>query len=226
MRTQQCTDSTRLDRFLTLPAARVAVSLALVASAWGVASLLPVGQPAQPLALAAASAQLQRPQLEATALPGYIAKRWGIDVIDARDLVRLARQAAESNALDPLLVLAVIARESSFQHNGNAGTLRADVADAAIDPRFAHGLMQVAGRHHDDKMPKDAAGRMRVTTAEENVHIGSRILREYLERDGGNVSRALQRYNGNLADPDRRFASYVLRVRDHLERVAKVPLSA
>lgn len=215
-----------LDHLLLRPIARAGVALALVGGAWAVATLLPVGQPAPERPPSMIAGRLPARDLEATALPQYISSRWSIATSDARELVSLARRAAESHELDPYLVLAVIARESSFRHNGNAGSLRAGVPDADIDPGIAHGLMQVAGRFHEDKMPRDSVGRMRVTTAQENIDIGTRILREYLKQDGGNVSRALQRYNGNLSDPDRRFASYVLRVRDRFERAAKAPLEA
>jgi hypothetical protein len=153
------------------------------------------------------------------ALASYIATRWQVGAGFARRVVRMAYTAADSHSLDPLLVLAVVARESSFQHNGNAGNLEANVDIEAIDPRVAHVLMQVAGRFHPEKMPVDESGGMRVTTDEENLHIGSQILSEYLQRDRGNLTRALQRYNGNLADTDVRFARYVLRVRDQLAKV-------
>lgn len=154
------------------------------------------------------------------ALSSYIADRWKVEQPAAQRVVQLAWDAAKSNQLDPLLVLAVVARESSFQHNGNAGNLSSNVESDDVDPGWAHGLMQVAGRFHPEKMPVDAQGNMRVTTDEENLHIGSRILKEYLQRDRGNLTRALQRYNGNLADVDTRFASYVLRVRTQLAKVA------
>lgn len=157
---------------------------------------------------------------EEHALSAYIAERWKVELIAAQRVVQLASGAAKAHELDPLLVLAVVARESSFQHIGNAGNFSSDVEDDDIDPAWAHGLMQVAGRFHPEKMPVDERGNMRVTTDEENLHIGSRILKEYLQRDRGNLTRALQRYNGNLVEGDTRFASYVLRVRTQLARAA------
>lgn len=155
-----------------------------------------------------------------SALAAYIARRWQVTLDTAHRVVGLAHESAESHGLDPLLVLAVVARESSFQHNGNAGPLVAAVPDSAVNPAVAHGLMQVAGRWHPEKMPVDEAGNMRVTTEAENLRIGSQILSEYLARDKGNVTRALQRYNGNLEDEEQRFATYVLRVRAQLAKVA------
>lgn len=164
--------------------------------------------------------QPARLNAEEHALSAYIAGRWKVEPQTAQRVVQLAREAAKIHELDPLLVLAVVARESSFQHNGNAGNLNPDVESDDIDPGWAHGLMQVAGRFHPEKMPVDEHGNMRVTTDEENLQIGSRILKEYLQRDRGNLTRALQRYNGNLVEGDTRFASYVLRVRTQLAKVA------
>lgn len=168
--------------------------------------------------LAAASPPSQHLAAEA-ALAGYIASRWQVGIEFARRVVRMARSAADSHSLDPLLVLAVVARESSFQNTGNVGSRQAPVSVADVDPLWAHGLMQVAGRFHPDKMPTNSDGIMRVTTDDENLRIGSQILSEYLRRDGGDLTRALQRYNGNMTDIDRRFARYVLRVRAQLAQV-------
>lgn len=152
-------------------------------------------------------------------LADHIAEKWLVELESAKRIVSLAYQAAQSADLDPLLILAVVARESAFKFNGNAGNLKVQVPGRSIDPAWAHGLMQIAGRFHPEKMPLDAHGNMRVTTDEENLHIGSRILREYLDRSRGNLTHALQRYNGNLVPGDTRFARYVLRVRDQFAAV-------
>lgn len=160
------------------------------------------------------------------ALASYISRRWFVAEDTARRVIRLAHEAAQAHKLDPLLVLSVVARESSFQHNGNAGTLVSDARVDDVDPRVAHGLMQVAGRHHPEKMPVDKNGRMRATTDAENLFIGAEILKEYLDRERGDLRRALQRYNGNLKDQQARFATYVLRVREKLGQVAEAANAA
>lgn len=204
------------------------MALVLVAGALASTHTLPLTPPysaiefntGQSPATGPLPSQPARLNVEEHALSDYIAGRWKVEGATARRVVQLAREAAKAHELDPLLVLAVVARESSFQHNGNAGNLNSDVESADIDPGWAHGLMQVAGRFHPEKMPVDEHGNMRVTTDEENLHIGSRILKEYLQRDRGDLTRALQRYNGNLVEGDTRFASYVLRVRTQLAKVA------
>ena len=158
----------------------------------------------------------------AESLSAYVADRWSIGQEQALRLVNMAHRAAAEHAVDPLLLLAVAARESGFQYTGNAGSLDAEPNPKKVDPGTAHGLMQVAGRFHPDKMPVDSRGRMRVTTDEENLNIGAQLLRENLSLDQGDVGRALQRYNGNLRDAGQRFARYVLKVRRDLQRAIRV----
>ncbi|MEJ6002728.1 lytic transglycosylase domain-containing protein [Paucibacter soli] len=160
----------------------------------------------------------QKKLAERLALSSYISERWNVKEESARRVVDIVNYAALAHELDPLLVLAVVARESAFQFTGNHFDHRLSIPQQEIDPDTAHGLMQVAGRFHPEKMPIDQEGRRRLTTDEENVLIGSQILSEYLALERGNVERALQRYNGNLVDTKRRFASYVLRVKSDFER--------
>lgn len=210
---------------LSFASATLAASIALVALCAAVALTAPGPEldntaPAEALSRTAKAPEAaSAPQATNVALAGYIARRWQVTTDTAHRVIRLAYWAAATHGLDPMLVLAVVARESSFQHNGNAGRLLTAVPDVDVDPKVAHGLMQVAGRHHPEKMPLDDDGRMRVTTESENLLIGSQILSEYLTRDRGDVRRALQRYNGNLADEESRFATYVLRVRAQLAKV-------
>lgn len=150
-------------------------------------------------------------------LSEYISRTWRVSRHEAQRIVKLANAAALRAEVDPVLVLAVVARESSFRQTGNA--LNQD-PDASVNPAWAHGFMQVAGRFHPGRMPVGQDGRMRVTTDAENLRIGAQILRDYLESEGGDLVRALQRYNGNPTDVTRRFSSYVLRVKRDLELAA------
>jgi len=141
-------------------------------------------------------------------LSAFIASEWRIPAEQSKALVRKAFAASQAHELDPLLILAVMAQESSFRNFGNAHAWLRD-PDAEVSPLAAHGPMQVAGRWHPEKMPKDAEGNIRLTTLEENVSVGAWILREYLEVDRGDLRAALQRYNGNRADREARYASAV-----------------
>lgn len=152
-----------------------------------------------------------------TTLASHIAAEWSVPAEQSAALVHKAFAASAAYALDPLLVLAVMAQESSFRNFGNAHAWLRNPG-AEVNPMAAHGPMQVAGRWHPEKMPRDSSGRIRQTTLEENVQVGAWVLREYLDREDGDVHTALQRYNGNLADPDGRYATSVMRHLKSLER--------
>lgn len=155
-------------------------------------------------------------------LAGLISEDWRIPLDQAAHLVRKAFKAASEHSLDPLLVLAVIAQESSFRNFGNAHAwLRDKNGQQRVNPMAAHGPMQVAGRWHPEKMPRDSNGNVRITSLEENVRVGAWILKEYLQRDRGDLAAALQRYNGNRADPERRYANGVLTKLERLEQAVQ-----
>jgi soluble lytic murein transglycosylase-like protein len=152
------------------------------------------------------------------ALVEYISGRWGVDDFRAADIIGTATVVAKKESVDPLLVLAVVANESSFVHMGNRGDRSVDIPPEKVNPLYSHGPMQVAGRWHREEMPVDANGRIRVTTTTENIEIGTRLLGRYLKREGGNVTRALLRYNGTLDDEQAKYAARVLRFRRDFQR--------
>ena len=95
-------------------------------------------------------------------------------------LLQIVHREAFRTNLPPELVLALIHTESSFDR-------------FAVSSAGAQGLMQV--------MPfwKSVIGRPddNLTDIETNLRYGSAILSHYLERESGNLTRALARYNGS-----------------------------
>ena len=96
------------------------------------------------------------------------------------DFLRLVHQEARRADLQPELVLSVIQIESAFDR-------------FALSYVGAQGYMQVMpfwkneiGRPEDNLM--DTAT---------NLRYGCTILRHYLDREKGNISKALARYNGS-----------------------------
>lgn len=117
---------------------------------------------------------------------------WRAIPIDERmHILKTAHQEASRAELPPELVLAVIQVESNFDR-------------FAISHAGARGLMQVMpfwleelGRPDDDLF--------HIRT---NIRYGCTILKHYLERERGNLQRALARYNGSVGKtwyPDRVF---------------------
>ena len=108
------------------------------------------------------------------------------------DLLRTVHYEASRAGLDPQLVLAVIQVESNFRK-------------FAVSSAGARGYMQVMpfwvgliGKKGDN-----------LFNLRTNLRYGCVILRHYLDIEGGNLSRALGRYNGSLGKPD--YPNLVLR---------------
>ena len=128
------------------------------------------------------------------------------------DLVRLADAAAMAEHLDPALVRALIQVESRFNPE-------------ARSPLGALGLMQV--------MPATARrlGFAHPEQLDENLRIGTRFLRQLLDRYDGDTAKALMAYNAGPEALDRARGEapteearvYALAVMDLARRQAVVP---
>ena len=134
----------------------------------------------------------------------YLSRRYSIAPDTAEDWVSAAHVASERIGVDPLLVLAVIAVESSFN-------------PTARSHAGAQGLLQVVPRYHEDKL-EEHGGSGEVLDPTINILVGTRILEQYI-RSSGSLEAGLQRYNGALADASGRYARKVLAERGRLQRV-------
>jgi soluble lytic murein transglycosylase-like protein len=125
----------------------------------------------------------------------YLSREWNLDNSYASQVASAFLSASQRHGVDPLLLMAVAATESSFNHQvGNPG--------GGHDPMKPFGIMQVAGRYHTDLFP---GGNVKATSVRENVDIGTQVLKGYLDAEGGNERRALLRYNGSLHVSDKYF---------------------
>lgn len=113
------------------------------------------------------------------------------------ELLRRIHYEATRAALEPELVLAVIDVESNFNQY-------------AISLAGARGLMQIMPFWLEEiGQPED-----NLFDVATNLRMGCTILRHYLDRENGDVSRALARYNGSVGQtwyPDRVFRALELR---------------
>lgn len=119
-------------------------------------------------------------------------------------LLDLIHRAALRSDLPPELVLAVIEVESAFNR-------------FAVSPAGAQGLMQVMpfwrreiGRPDDN-----------LTDNPTNLDYGCRILQFYMDREGGNLHRALAAYNGSGGS--RRYSNRVHRAWRERWRTGPLP---
>jgi len=126
----------------------------------------------------------------------YLSRGYHVADSAVRPLVRAARDAGRELQLDPLLILSVMAVESSMN-------------PFAESPVGAVGLMQVMASVHSSRFGLDGDP---VSALEPvaNIRMGSAILSDAIRR-GGSLERGLQLYvgAGNLAD-DGGYAARVL----------------
>ena len=138
------------------------------------------------------------------ALSEFVARRYRVSQDAAFDLVTLAHGAGRQLQLDPLLIVAVIAIESRFN----------PIAESRAG---AKGLMQIIPKYHGDKL-EEFGGEEAVFEPLANIHVGARILKEYLRRTG-NLGIALQMYAGALSDDEDQYTRKVLNERYRLQQV-------
>lgn len=120
----------------------------------------------------------------------YLHRHFHISEHIAKQILRATHDAAATTGIPESVLLGVVATESSF----NPGSKN----------RWgAMGLMQVRAALHRDVL---APGREQVI--EDNVLAGAQILSRYLARSG-DLSRALQGYNGNRFDLLQRYSRRV-----------------
>jgi hypothetical protein len=79
--------------------------------------------------------------------------------------------------------------------------------------------MQIIPRYHQEKLPKDAAGRGFFDPVT-NVQIGARILQESIQRQGG-VMEGLQYYAGAIDDLEQTYANKVIAEKVRLEQAPR-----
>jgi hypothetical protein len=117
----------------------------------------------------------------------YLSKRYRVANGAIKRVVAVAWEAAEDARIDPLLVLAVTAVESSMN----------PFAQSSVG---AQGLMQVHTRVHTEKFEMHG-GEEAALDPFANVRVGTMILADLVRR-GGSVERGLQLYVGAGNMPD------------------------
>lgn len=124
-----------------------------------------------------------------------IIKRDGINISSKRstEYAQYILNAGLKYSVDPTLILSVMFVESRFNHN-------------AYSDSGAIGIMQIIPSYHKEKLVKS-----NLLNAKDNIHIGTRILKEYDIMSKSTVD-ALLRYNGTLGKSPY-YANKVLKVK-------------
>jgi soluble lytic murein transglycosylase-like protein len=136
----------------------------------------------------------------------FIATRYRVGVDATSEFVYHAYRAARDIKVDPMLVLAIMSVESSFNPK-------------AQSTAGAQGLMQVLTRVHAEKF-RPFGGIPAAFDPVANIRVGSTILKEYINREGS-VEGALKSYVGAaLAEHDGGYGAKVLNARERIAAAA------
>ncbi|GGX28970.1 transglycosylase [Pigmentiphaga litoralis] len=135
----------------------------------------------------------------------YITGKYRVSNEATRMLISTAYGVGQEMGLDPLLLLAIIAIESSFN----------PFAESHVG---AQGLMQVLTRVHQDKF-QHFGGEQAAFNPVANIRVGAMILRDCIAR-GGSLVTGLRMYVGVTADGVSPYGEKVLAERRRLASAA------
>ena len=163
----------------------------------------------------ATAADLNNLPRDQARLATWISRRYRVAPEPVSALVREAYAIGKRAQLDPTLILAIMAVESSFN----------PFAQSSVG---AQGLMQVLTRVHDDKYVA-FGGNHAAFDPISNLRVGVQVLKDCIARAGG-VQEGLRYYVGAaLLDNDSGYAGRVMAEQAHMSGVAKgraVPVNA
>ncbi|MFM0344851.1 lytic transglycosylase domain-containing protein [Paraburkholderia sp. RL17-347-BIC-D] len=157
---------------LTIMLVAIFVSCATAAHA---ADAQPVTQ--APIVASEATSETSLPAL--SDITAVLRAQFRVAPMESLKIARAVLIESDRHAISPVLLLAVMAVESSFDRH-------------AVSVAGARGLMQILPAAH----PQLIAGATDLSDPAINVRIGSTILRRYLDESDGDIDAALFRYSG------------------------------
>lgn len=192
--------SSLLCAVMLMPATALSQSLATISDEEPVQAVLAIDSDSE------TDAAIARPidQRKVASLSRHIQRKYQVPDGKAQQIVTEAIRNGRLHQVKPELILAVIAVESTFK-------------ERAVSREGARGLMQVLPRSHPHKM-REIGGSRALFDPTKNIHVGSRILANYLDDHSGNLRRALLNYNGSLGTRSS-FPDRVMRIYRDLQRV-------
>ena len=163
----------------------------------------PLGRAAAPVVYASSPVVYVSVPPGVIAASRFISSRYRVPPDRAGRITQVAFRDSRKYRLNPYLVLAVIAIESSFRPH--------------VVNRYggAYGLMQIAVRVHERRV-EEAGGRRRLFLIAPNIRIGVALLAQYGAQARSNLRHALWRYSGGESG----YARRVLRLSAVLRRDA------
>lgn len=164
--------------------------------------------PTSKIDLAALDTQVLRSYKERHAVANHLANKYRISFAESLQYVSHAVQVANEVNLDPILLLAVMATESSFNPNAQS---RAG----------AQGLMQVLTRVHTEKF-EPYGGVVAAFVPEANIRVGALILKACIAK-AGSLEAGLRSYLGapHASSGPNSYTAKVISEREELNDVAR-----
>ena len=164
--------------------------------------------PTSKIDLAALDAQFLKGDKERHAVASHLAAKYRISMAESQRYVTHAIEVANEVNLDPVLLLAIMATESSFNPNAQS---RAG----------AQGLMQVLTRVHTEKF-EPYGGTVAAFVPEANIRVGALILKACIAK-AGSLEAGLRSYLGapNASSGPNSYTSNVIAEREELNDVAR-----
>ena len=154
----------------------------------------------------AAAAKQAKERMAQQALADSLGKRYRVSKDALERFIHLAYSAGQMTKVDPLLILAVMAVESSFN----------PIAESVMG---AKGLMQVIPEFHPEKFVGPLGAELNALDPETNILVGARVLREYATKSGEDLVAALRLYGGTGLDPAHPYPAKVLSERERLQQI-------
>lgn len=157
---------------------------------------------------AALDSNILRSDQERRAVASHLASKYRISLAESYEYVKHAVEVANEVELDPILLLAVMATESSFNPNAQSHA-------------GAQGLMQVLTRVHTEKF-EPYGGVVAAFVPEANIRVGALILRACIAR-AGSLEAGLRSYLGapNASGGPNSYTYKVMSTRAELSDVAR-----
>jgi soluble lytic murein transglycosylase-like protein len=164
--------------------------------------------PSSKIDLAALDTKALRSDKERHAVANHLANKYRISLNESMRYVSHAVEVANEVNLDPMLLLAIMATESSFNPNAQS---RAG----------AQGLMQVLTRVHTEKF-EPYGGAVAAFLPEANIRVGALILKACIAK-AGSLEAGLRSYLGapHASSGPNSYTAKVISEREELNDVAR-----
>jgi soluble lytic murein transglycosylase-like protein len=164
--------------------------------------------PSSKIDQAALNTQNLKGDKERQAVANHLATKYRISVADSMRYVSHAIEVANEVNLDPVLLLAIMATESSLNPNAQSHA-------------GAQGLMQVLTRVHTEKF-EPYGGSVAAFVPEANIRVGALILKACIAK-AGSLEAGLRSYLGapNASSGPNSYTYKVIAEREELNEVAR-----